>query len=108
MKIIRRIIGFTALAFAIICFILFCIMIASGRLRAGLMVPLLLGYGFGIITAIACLIADVIRFIGKCFSQGANAAQPQMCSKICPKCGRALNSNVRFCSECGNEVTETL
>lgn len=63
-------------------------------------------YAAALITAIVCLIGDVIRFIGKCFSQGFSAGNPQECSQVCPLCGKAISGNARFCGECGCELTK--
>ncbi len=101
----RRKIGFTALAVTVVAFLLFVIStVQHGDFGTAVFFALL--YFAGIITAIVCLIGDVIRFIGKCFSQGFSAGKSQECSRVCPLCGKPLSSNVRFCSDCGCELTK--
>ena len=100
----KRKIGFIALCVGIFSF--FMLMVASMNFKISLVLPLILVYFFSIVTAIICLAGDVIRFIGKCFSQGANAANAQECSQVCPLCGKAISGSARFCSECGCELTK--
>ena len=101
----KRKIGFTALAVAVLAFLSF----VTSSVRHGdygTMVFFALFYFAAIITAIVCLAGDVIRFIGKCFSQGFSAGNPQECGQVCPLCGKAISGNARFCSECGCELTK--
>lgn len=100
----KRKIGFIALTVAALTFML-CV-ITMQRFDFSSFVFLGLVYGAALITAIVCLAGDVIRFIGKCFSQGANEGRGQECSRVCPLCGKPLSSNARFCSDCGCELTK--
>lgn len=101
----RRKIGFTALVVTAVAFLLFVISsVQYGDF--GTTVFFALFYFAGIITSIVCLASDVIRFIGKCFSQGFSAENSQERKRVCPLCGKAISGNARFCSECGCELTE--
>ena len=103
----KRKIGITALVIYAICIVLMIFMTsnASGRPSAGF--PFLVALiAVSYITAIVCLIGDVIRFIGKCFFQGFSAGNSQERKRVCPLCGNAISGNARFCSECGCELTE--
>ena len=100
----KRKIGFIALTFGIIAFIFY--MFSLTRMNFSSSISLLLIYAACMITAIICLIGDVIRFIGKCFSQGFSAGNSQECSQVCPLCGKAISGNARFCGECGCELTK--
>ena len=100
----KRAIGFIALGAGIFTFFLF--IVACMRHNTSLMFPLMVVYFFSMVTAIVCLIGDVIRFIGKCFSQGFSAGNSQECSRICPLCGKAISGSARFCGECGCELTK--
>ncbi len=100
----KRKIGFTALAVAALAFLL-CVS-SMQRFNFGATTFLGLLYAAALITAFVCLIGDVIRFIGKCFSQGFRAGNSQECSQVCPLCGKPLSSDARFCSECGCELTK--
>lgn len=100
----KRKVGFTALGVGIFTFFMF--VVACMRLETSLILPLALVYFLCMITAIVCLIGDAIRFIGKCFSQGFSAGNPQECNQVCPLCGKAISGNARFCGECGCELTK--
>lgn len=100
----KRKIGFTALAVAALAFLLAIFSMRSFGFEAFTFLVLL--YAASMITAIVCLIGDVIRFIGKCFSQGFSAGNSQERKRACPLCGKAISGNARFCSECGCELTD--
>ncbi len=103
----KRKIGIIALVVYVICIVLMIFMTsnASGRPNVAFQfVTVLIAVSY--ITAIVCLIGDVIRFIGKCFSQGFRAGNSQECSQVCPLCGKAISGNARFCGECGCELTK--
>lgn len=108
----RRKIGFFALGLSVCAFIL--LVVAGMCCNTPLAVFMALLHFSSMITAIICLIGDVIRFIGKCFSQGFSAGNSQgfragnsqECSQVCPLCGKAISSKARFCSECGCELTK--
>lgn len=102
----KRKIGIFALTVAGISFVTMILMQVYGHCKSADMVPFVLLFLAGGITAATCLSADAIRFIGKCFSQGFSAGNSQGCSQVCPLCGKAISGNARFCSECGCELTE--
>jgi len=102
----RRKIGIAALVVAGISFVSMILMQVYSHCDGTDMVPFILLWLAGGIIAVACLIADVIRFIGKCFFQGASAGNSQECSQVCPLCGKAISGNARFCGECGCELTK--
>ena len=102
----KRKIGIFALTVAGMSFVSMILMQVYDHCKNADMVPFVLVFLAGGITAAACLIGDVIRFIGKCFSQGFNTGNSQERKRVCPLCGKAISGNARFCSECGCELTE--
>ena len=102
MKNIRRKIGYIALAVVVISIICLASMI-SGDYEMEEIQPVALTYAFGCIVAFVCLIGDVIRFIGKCFSQGFNGTQNQGNGRFCTNCSKPIDNNAKFCSHCGSK-----
>lgn len=100
----KRTIGIFALVLGIITFILF--VCASTRYDVSQIAPMLFVYGASMFTAFVCLIGDVIRFIGKCFSQGYNSVNVKQERIACPLCGKQLPADSRFCGECGCEIVK--
>ena len=101
----KRTFGIIALCVGIYAFIQF---VAAGmRDEVASMIPLILACYICLATAFVCLIGDVIRFVGKCFSQGFSAGTVQKESHFCPFCGKTIYDNDRFCSQCGCDLTNT-
>lgn len=99
----KRFVGFLGLAVSGFSFIAVAVM-GTYFYKTSLFFMLL--FLAGGITAAACLNADAIRFVGKCFSQGFNAGNSQECSQVCPLCGKTISGDAHFCSECGCELTK--
>ena len=103
MKNIRRKIGFIALAISLTSAIIAIFLCESFSFSAREITPFMLVYGFGGMIAFVCLIGDVIRFIGKCFSQGFNGTQSRGNGRFCTNCGKAIDANAKFCSHYGSK-----
>ena len=104
MRSLRRMVGFTALAAAGISFILWMWIVVSGSGFSqtgmglnGFAVGVLFSWMVSIITAVVCLIGDVIRFIGKTFGEGFGKAA----TVPCLSCGKAMAVSAVFCPHCG-------
>lgn len=99
----KKFVGYLGLAISVVSFVAFAVM---GMYFHKTSLFFMLLFLVGGVTAEVCLIGDVIRFIGKCFSQGFNTGNSQERKRVCPLCGKAISGNARFCSECGCELTE--
>ena len=119
----RRKIGFTALTLAGISFFAYLFILMSGNAfkNEGLTSFVFVTYIVTVLTAIACLLGDFIRFIGKMFGQGFNGGKaPQQYYNnynnynnatqnnagvcYCPKCGQQNSGAAVFCQCCGNKI----
>ena len=98
----KRKVGFTALIFAGIFFLL--AMIASYARAIDVAGVAAIMYGGCCITGIVCLFGDFIRFVGKMFSKGFHDGTVKNYNRYCPHCGKGLEQDACFCPGCGTKL----
>ena len=112
----KRQIGYIALVVAAISLVVWILLISTGSVFDGggfsPIVPVVLfAWIGGVVTAIACLAGDVIKYFAKKAGEGYRSGyQPdsvqnvQYATGFCPHCGKPLTSKTPFCPNCGNKL----